>query len=360
MNNHTQQIMPAIALGHKRQQGSALILAMMVAAWVAIMAVNMAEDFRVDSRLAEGRSLQSRTAGYLHGAESLVAGVLWADVLKDQSAEGDRVDHAAEDWAMASTTLPTDTGFVRVDLSDAQGKFNINSLSRIDEDFYDASLPLVERLTAEQKMFIRLLRLVQPTMTMTQAQQLLEAVIDWIDEDDNVSDQGGAESLYYTSQAVSRNPANRLIGDLSELQSVRYMNRDILALLRPYLVALPAVTPVNINTALPLVLQAMNSDSTLEPASDAYRLSLQRSREESPFGTVAEALSNAGFQEAVELSNALSVNSHYFMAQVDLEAGQQQRHASLLFYRNDSGVSVVRKQRSQFCCRANDAVRNPM
>ncbi len=352
--------MSVFALGRTRQQGSALILAMMVAAWVAIMAVNMAEDFRVDSRLAEGRSLQSRMAGYLHGAESLVAGVLWADILQDQSAEGAPIDHDAEDWAMANTTLPTDAGFVTVDLSDAQGKFNINNLSRTDDDFYDASLPLSERLTAEQKIFIRLLRVAQPSMGQSQAQQILEAMIDWIDEDDEVSGQGGAESLYYSSQPVPRSPANRLIGDLSELLSVRYLNQELLDSLRPYLVALPAVTPINVNTALPVILQAINSDDTLQPASDAHRLSLQRAREESPFVSVAEALNSAGFQGTSEVSNALSVNSHYFMAQVDLQAEQQQRHASLLFYRNDSGVSVIRKQRSQFCCHANEVARNPM
>ena len=42
MQYRQQKNMSVFALGRTRQQGSALILAMMVAAWVAIMAVNMA------------------------------------------------------------------------------------------------------------------------------------------------------------------------------------------------------------------------------------------------------------------------------------------------------------------------------
>lgn len=342
----------------KRQRGSALILAMLVAAWVAIMAVSMAEDFRVDSQLTEGRSLQSRQAGYLHGAESLISGVLWADLLRDRSSEGSEVDHLAEDWALASTTLPTDSGFVRVDLVDAQGKFNINSLSRLDEHYADLSLPLVNRLTPEQKIFIRLLRLVQPNLSGIQSQQVLEAIIDWLDEDDLSSGQGGAESLYYQSQPVARHPANHLIGDLSELLMIRHMTPSLLDALRPYLVALPVITPINVNTALPLLLQALNSDNTLQPASDSHRLSLQRRREESPFSTVAEALTVAGFQGVATLPEALAVNSRFFIAGVDIEASQQRSFANLLFYRNVNGVSVIRKQRSQFCCRATETARN--
>lgn len=349
----------AMNLPGNRQRGSALILAMLVAAWVAIMAVNMAEDFRVDSRLAEGRSLQAKIKGYLHGAESLVSGVLWADYLRDSSAEGSQLDHLVEDWALASTTLPTDIGFVRVQLSDAQGKFNINSLLRIDDDYYDSALPLVDRLTAEQKLFIRLLKLVQPEMSDNQGLQMVEAIVDWLDEDDRVSGQGGAESLYYLSQPVSRRPANKMIGDLSELLMVRHMTSEMLAALRPYLVALPSVTPVNVNTALPLVLQAINSDNTLQPASASHRLSLLKAREEAPYASVADALNQAGFQNVTGMAAALSVNSHYFAAQVNIQADQQQRHANLLFYRNDNGVSVIRKDHSQFCCRTTEAARNP-
>lgn len=349
-----------VKLAKKPQQGSALILAMLVAAWVAIMAVNMAEKFRVDSQLAEGRSLQAKMSGYLHGAESLVSGVLWADSLKDNSAEGNQVDHLSEDWALASTTLPTDVGFVRVQLADAQGKFNINNLARIHDDYYDASLPTVNRLTAEQKLFIRLLKLVLPETSDTEGMQLVEAIIDWLDQDDRVSGQGGAESLYYLSQPVSRQPANSAIGDLSELLLVRHMTPDRLAALRPYLVALPSATPVNLNTASPMILQAINRDNTLQPASASHRLSLQNAREEVPFSSVAEALNQAGFQEASDLAGILSVSSHYFAAQVNVQSGEQQRHANLLFYRNDKGVSVIKKDRSQFCCRSTEAARDPL
>lgn len=342
-----------------RQRGSALILAMLVAAWVAIMAVNMAEDFRVDSRLAEGRSLQAKIKGYLHGTESLASGVLWADYLRDSSAEGSQVDHLAEDWALAGTTLPTDIGFVRVQLTDAQGKFNINSLQRLNDNYYDSALSVTDRLTAEQKLFIRLLKLVQPEMNDNQGLQMVEAIVDWLDEDDRVSGQGGAESLYYLSQPVSRRPANRAIGDISELLMVRHMTPEVLAALRPYLAALPSVTPININTAVPMVLQAINSDDTLQPASASHRLTLLKAREEAPYTSVVEALNRAGFQGVTATAAALSVNSHYFAAQVNIQADQQQRHANLLFYRNDNGVSVIRKDHSQLCCRTTEVVRNP-
>ena len=180
----------------------------------------------------------------------------------------------------------------------------------------------MNRLTAEQKLFIRLLKLVLPETSDTEGMQLVEAIIDWLDQDDRVSGQGGAESLYYLSQPVSRQPVNSAIGDLSELLLVRHMTPDRLAALRPYLVALPSATPVNLNTASPMILQAINRDNTLQPASASHRLSLQNAREEVPFSSVAEALNQAGFQEASDLAGILSVSSHYFAAQVNVQSGE--------------------------------------
>src|SRR5205085_7807797 len=87
------------------------------------------------------------------------------------------------------------------------------------------------------------------------ARELADAVVDWIDADDDAS-PGGAESAYYLSLKRPYAAANQRMRQVEELYRIRGFDAKTVARLRPYVTALPERTKVNANTASELVLAA--------------------------------------------------------------------------------------------------------
>ena len=80
---------------------------------------------------------------------------------------------------------------------------------------------------------------------------MTESIIDWIDEDNNVTGIGGAETAYYTSLDKPYRPANQLFASVSELRLVKGMTEELYLHLLPLVSALPETdTQINVNTAV--------------------------------------------------------------------------------------------------------------
>ncbi len=84
----------------------------------------------------------------------------------------------------------------------------------------------------------------------------LDAMADWIDAD-GVAEESGGEDAFYRAQSVPRLAANAPVLRVAELGVVKGATPRRLAALLPYLSALPAGTPVNVNTAPREVLAAI-------------------------------------------------------------------------------------------------------
>ncbi|ALO47025.1 type II secretion system minor pseudopilin GspK [Pseudohongiella spirulinae] len=340
-----------------RQRGSALIVAMLVAALVAILAVQLAQAFVVNASLAESRLLQQRFETYLRGAEELALAALQQDWQHDSmSAEG-VVDHAGESWALELPPLPTDDGMLQVSIVDAQGLFNINNL-RVRTAYHDDNgAPPAQRFSAPQRQFIRLLKSIESlALSDSEAMAVTEAITDWIDSDDQVSGMGGAESLFYQNAGTGLQAANQPLSDLSELLLVRHVTPELLVQLRQRAVALPGLTSLNVNTATPLVLRALNDEQQLQAADEEDVLAILDLRARQPWLQVAEFMT-AGFpadpqgplamigaedadteQDATPL---YSVFSQYFLASVRVMIDDQERQMQSLIYRDDNGVYAL-------------------
>jgi general secretion pathway protein K len=81
--------------------------------------------------------------------------------------------------------------------------------------------------------------------------------MDWVDSDQNVTLPGGAEDLDYLN--LSEQPyraANRMMSSPSELRLIKgFEDPEVYRKLAPYVTALPTVTPINVNTAGPVILR---------------------------------------------------------------------------------------------------------
>ena len=227
----------------------------------------------------------------------------WAKrILADDSND---IDSLHDDWATRVPVMTIEQGAVAGQISDLQGRFNLNNLVSSDA------------LSIER--FERLLTLLDIDPEIT------PAVLDWIDED-LVARPAGAEDSYYTNQRPSYRTANRPMADISELRLVRGITAEIYARLLPYVTVLPVATPININTASPTLLATLSDNNQLDI--DA----IINFRQQQPFSSAQLLNDFNGDPEQPVKTTGLAVNSNYFQltTQVSIGVSNQQSYSLLL------------------------------
>lgn len=276
------------------QRGSALIVAMLIAAIVSLMSVRFAESFMLQLDQAEARHDAHLIAAYVQGAEQLAAQLLAAD-----AATGN-IDHGMENWAQQIPPLPTDNGWLQVQIRDAQSLFNLNNLGVKTGYTEDAGASPTVRFSPAQKQFIRLLQSFEDyPVSEADAIMMTEALIDWLDDDDISAGQGGAESLFYSSASVPLQAANQPLSDVSELHLVRHFNTAIIERLRPWVVVLPQPTAMNLNTAPVKLLSTINRPGQLQVLSDPALMRLFDERKQQAFASVDDYFNHGVMQQLV-------------------------------------------------------------
>jgi general secretion pathway protein K len=246
--------------GNKRARGAALIVALLVVATVVVLATTVSGNFLLMFRRVENQLHSEQAHALLLGAE----GVARAALLKDDQTSQD-VDTLAEEWARPQR-FPTDYGWIAGQLDDLQGRFNLNLLGAAVAAGPDGSIDSEQR-----RLFMRLLQTLPLATPLApdQVEALTDAIIDWVDRDDIVSGLGGAESQYYADAEPRGRPANGPIASPSELMWVRGMTPAIYRALAPLVTIWPADARagarININTAPPAVLRAVNAKGNAAP-----------------------------------------------------------------------------------------------
>lgn len=330
-----------------RQRGAVLILALLIVALVAGLSVSFAERFDRSLSRAESRWLGDQAKAYLIGAEALAAFVLEDDADNDGDAA---VDHLQEDWAQEQPPFELDGGWLQASLSDAQGRFNLNLLAAkvsTENPATDA-----ERFTEHQRRFIRLLQTFESyPLELAQAIEITEAVIDWIDSDDEPTGYGGAESLYYSGLEMPYSAPNRPLLSATELLRVKYMTPALYRLLEPYVVALDDLSGLNINTLSVNLLRSLNVATSLAPLTLADAQSIAEERDRAAFEDLAAfdenpVVAGLGSDEKPLLSEGLITYSHYFLLSARAQVGEQRRQATSLLLRDpeqNNKVQVLRR-----------------
>jgi general secretion pathway protein K len=346
------------------QHGSALILALLVAAMVSLISVRFAEAFLLHVNQVESQDNARLLSVYLSGAEQLAAQLLQADARSNQAGN---VDHDQESWAQSVPALPTDHGWLQVRVSDAQSLFNLNNLSIKTAYSNDAGAPLAVRLSPAQKQFVRLLQSFEDyPVSEADAVLMTEALTDWIDTDDQTSGPGGAESLYYStfysapaqntqSLTESIQAANQPLFDLSELYLIRHFTPDIVERLRPWVVVLPVPTAMNINTAPARLLATINQPDKLQPLETEAVQQVLEIRQQRVFGALADFFALPPLLERVpdaETSSGsteaalYSVNSDWFQLHSQLAVNQSRTRWVSLLGRSEQHTRVWERHRA--------------
>lgn len=266
------------------QRGAALILAMLVAALAATVAVALAAEQQRWLADVGNRGDQVQ-------AQSLaLAGVQWARQILADDARVSTVDYLGEPWSYPLPPTPIANGSIEGRIEDAQGRLNLNNAAQ------DGKAGETERA-----------RLMQLFATKSIDPRIVNAV-------------------------ASGAPLVRT----AELASARGARPETWAALEASVAALPAGTPVNVNTASPEVLATIVPDLAGEKLA-----SFVAERARKPFTTMAELRERMPRGVSVPEGTTLAFASNYFIVTVRSRQGDSLAQARALLKRDGRAWPTV-------------------
>lgn len=314
----------------QHERGVALVTAILIVAIIATLATSLALGQQVWLRQTQNLADQVQAEQVRRGALEFAAIVLKEDARNSRTSGSDDLN---EEWAQKIPPLPVEGGAVAISIADAQARFNLNNLVQ-------GGPTQGNQQPQQQANDIRLFRDLLTVNNLPPA--LVEALLDWIDTGHQVR-PGGAEDLDYLNHDPPYRAANTALTSVDELRLIKGFTAEAVEKLRPYVVALPDRTPININTASAEVLAA------LLQVDETQVEQIVSAREKTPFKNTADLqrLLPAGNTAA----GSYDVKSTYFIVSVETRIGRTQRRTEALIHRPIGGnqkVSVLWHRQPSF------------
>jgi general secretion pathway protein K len=305
------------------QRGVALITAVLIVALATILAVNVGFKAYLDQR-------RSATMFSLdQGFEIAMGAEAWAaDILKRDTQGGSKVDDYTEEWATPIPPIPVDGGDIAGQLEDMQGRFNLNSLVKVENG------ELVEDKAAVQR-FKNLLNLLELE------EKWADMIVDWIDTDIEATFPDGAEDNVYTSLTPAYRPPNMRITRTSELLALHEFGIERYRRLEPFVSALPPGTSINLCTAAPEVLDALLADGASEFTRDRKNVIEMRKLRCFPSLQDFNSQLDAKIKQDYQDGNVIGESSNYFRANVWVTIGTTQFTLYSLLNRSNGMVRPI-------------------
>lgn len=308
----------------RRQKGIALIIVLLVVALLSVIILEFVDQVQLQKLLASNLQNSVRSF-YIAKSGVYLATRFLVDDLNSSSE-----DHLGEPWAYALPTLPIEGVTLKVTITDEEGKFNINRLvmgpQRLNTRLKDALSQLFTALNLDVA--------------------LVDAIIDWVDEDSSQLSSGADEnSAYgYGTRIADYLSKNAEFDTLEELRLVAGFNDQIFAKVEPYL-TIWGTNKININTADPLVIQALinsidpNADQTLGQKIAEYRLT-------EPFRQArlrSQLTEDLGIPKplANRIAAACTTRSRYFKIKVEVKSPVSVVYSEAVVKRSKQGAEIL-------------------
>lgn len=289
-----------------RQRGVAVITALLLTTLAITIVTSLFWQQQVQVRSIENQRLQLQKQWILRGALD------WAGLILREDAKHSSIDSLDEPWAVPLAKTPldqyVDEGHTDADaaeanlsgsISDAQARYNLTNLC--PNGIIDP---------AEVAAFSQLLHNVKlnPNLAQATADAMAAALQIPNAATANSSTQSGPQPMNFTQ--------------LDDLLAVPGFSPEMLARLRDFVIFLPTVTPVNVNTASPEVLSAR-----INPLSLAQATALVASRSSASFrNTNDNRLPSGNFR--------ISVTSNYFLVNGNVQMSRASLEVQALLERN--------------------------
>lgn len=293
-----------------KQQGIALISALLIVALATVITVSITSD----------QSFAVQRSGFLlqraQGLQLMLGLEDWAETFLIKDSKKSKTDDLSENWATKIPILPIENGYLSGYIEDEQAKINLNSLLNSAQTLRRFTL-LCQQLEVET--------------------DFIPALLDWLDEDVDVRYPDGAEDDYYSGLTpLAYRTGNHLMGDVSELLLVKNMDYKDYQRLLPFITVLPEATSLNVNTLSQEVFLAL--DKSLN---DTHYERYFEERENAPYDSVKSML------EQLEINieeEGLDVKTAYFSLHGTVVQNDQQLSATTVIKRENKTTQTVSRQ----------------
>ena len=316
-------------------QGVALITVMLVVALASILAVQMTAKLQLHLQRSINVESNQQAYWYAMGAEAFTKRILTLSFDGEET-----VTHLGQLWAQGENSYPVDYGDITGEISDLQSCFNLNALrteggSALVSSAASTTTPSLSTDTTSQTesteskattsgssngniaaaAFERLILAIGiENVSSFEAKDMVDALTDWLDDNDIITNNGGAEDNDYSSLEYPYLAANNYLGSINELRTVAHYTRDIIEELKPYVCVIPNsnLHQINVNTIDPdhsAILSAL-LDITDDVANDIIS-----GRGEEGYQTIDDVFALpqlSAVQIEDEMKNQLVVDSEYF------------------------------------------------
>lgn len=245
--------------------GVALIIVILMVSIIVAVTLELSRSSRAS--IYESANVAGRVQMTYLAKSAFNAGA--AVLLSDKNPNCDSLN---EDWALMEAVATQSAGYFNVDnlsihIDDESGKIPVHKL--ISENAYNEDI---------KKLLVTFLSLPEFGLDEQKAKEIVAALKDWMDADDEISPDGGAESSYYKSLRPSYSSKNKALDCIEELLMIKGITRKLYEGTKDVPGIGKCLTiygdgKININTAPILVLKALFKDAPAEALEemDAYR-----------------------------------------------------------------------------------------
>ncbi|MEP4890841.1 MAG: type II secretion system minor pseudopilin GspK [Aliiglaciecola sp.] len=345
-----------------KQQGVALIIVLMIVALVAIIATEMGSRLQLQVTRATNIKDNNQAFWYAMGAEQYA--IKSVRLLLESDSD---VVSLEGGWS-EEFTFPLEGGGIQAQLTDMQTCLNLNAIDSVnrvqqssqndnnsDNSNGNSEVKEVVRgntsgdintAPEEALAFERLLSSSVPELDNYSVEVVRDSLIDWLDQDDNMS-QSGAEDADYAALVNPYLAANNLMVSKSEIRLVNGVNAQWITELLPMICVIPNVSEmkINVNTITEEkapVLAAL----TGAPVSDIQNLI--SNREPDGYQNVQDFLAETLFTNHTltdQQQSWFDVKTEYFLLHTKTRYNNATfAMSSLLKVENNDQVIVIRRE----------------
>ena len=304
------------------ERGIALLLTLLVLTLMVALILEFDAEARREYRDAAAFRDNFKATVLARASVQAARGVLQQDLLKDKQT-GQFFDAPTDLWALPITNYAIGDGLLNAQIEDERGKLNLNDLATGGD-------PIAKKAKVQRVKHLFELLQVNP--------DLVDAIVDWVDQDEK-PEPAGAESLYYQTLRPSYRAANAPLQTLLELRLIKGMTPEIIQKLSKLVTVYPSEgeSKVNLNTADPLVIQALDSDIT--PSMAAAIVQARPFKNVNDLDNVASAKDKFA---RLRLPPVYDIKSDLFLARMMVRVNEVTRNAVVVLQRDpNSGTGLV-------------------
>jgi general secretion pathway protein K len=320
------------------QAGVALVLTLMAVSFMVAITVQLFSSVNLQMQASVNLRDSVMFDAMNRAGIDLVRAALFADQQENEFDSLQDVWNTLDQEAIG--TLLGQDDRLEVSIADLSGRLQVNALVSAEKD------PARKKLQEEAQHTVWMRFLTSGRFAIEdsdRAEALLDAIRDWIDEDDTERDKG-AESGYYQGLSPSYEARNGTLQYLEELLLIRGMTPDIFygnedyAGIAQYLTVYGRDGKININTAPAEVLLSLAEAMDDRMVQDL----IEFRKNQGNWELLANPLwyrEVIGLTEDLNLAEGLlTVVSRYFMVTTSVESNGVIRTGKGLLLRNDDAT----------------------